>query len=198
MPDGPDRPLGRSSAPQRLPLRRRDRGTDDGWIEAFLTRAPIGILALPMSGAQAPHVNSNLFVYDAAEHTLIFHTSRVGAMRDVVTGGAPLQATFHAFTMGRLLPDVRALEFSIEYESVTAQGPVTVVDEPQAAEAALQRIMDKYAPHLQPHEDYETATAADLKRTSVYRMQIERWSGKRKAVADDFPGAYLYEAVVPR
>ena len=198
MPDGHERPAARASTPESIPIRRRDRAADDAWIVAFLAHAPIGVLALPTVDRQPPHVNSNLFVYDADEHALLFHTSRVGAMREVVTGGAPLQASFHAYTMGRLLPDVRALEFSVEYESVTAQGPVTVMDEPQAAEAALQRIMDKYAPHLQPHEDYETATAADLKRTSVYRLQIERWSGKCKAVAEDFPGAYLYEAITSR
>lgn len=191
MPDRsrPDR----SASPDRIPVRRRDRSEDDAWIEAFLSRAATGILALATEAGEAPHVNSNLFVYDPAAHALIFHTSRIGAMRDRVAGSAPVQATFHAFAMGRLLPDVRALEFSVEYESVTAQGPIDVVDEPAAAEAALQRIMDKYAPHLAPGRDYETATAADLKRTSVYRLQIERWSGKRKAVAEDFPGAYRYE-----
>ena len=181
-----------------IPVRRRDRAEDDVWIQAFLKRAPIGILALPGPGAAAPHVNSNLFVYDADEHALIFHTSRVGAMRDLVTAGEPPQATFHAFAMGRLLPDVRALEFSVEYESVTAQGIIAVVDDPRAAEDALQRIMDKYAPHLSPGSDYETATAADLKRTAVYRLRIERWSGKRKAVEEDFPGAYRYESVRSR
>lgn len=191
----PERP----SPPERIAVRRRDRAEDDAWIAAFLKRAPIGMLSLASPDGAAPHVNSNLFVYDAAAHTLIVHTSRVGAMRDRVAGaeetGAPLQATFHAFAMGRLLPDVRALEFSVEYESVTAQGPIRTVAAPDEAKADLQRIMDKYAPHLAPDRDYEPATDADLKRTAVYRLSIERWSGKRKAVAEDFPGAYRYEEV---
>lgn len=181
--------------PDPIPVRRRDRSEGDAWIAAFLERAAHGVLAISDPDGGAPHVNSNLFVFDHEHHALIFHTARIGALRERVVRGERVEATFHAFTMGRLLPDVRALEFSVEYEGVTAVGPIEVVDEPAAAEAALQRVMDKYAPHLRPHDDYETATPADLERTSVYRMAIERWSGKRKSVASDFPGAYLLEDV---
>ena len=181
--------------PDAIPIRRRDRAEDDAWIADFLERAANGVLAISGSDGAAPHLNSNLFVFDRARHALIFHTARIGTLRERVARDERVEATFHAFTMGRLLPDVRALEFSVEYEGVTAVGPIEVVDEPVAAEAALQQIMDKYAPHLRPHEDYETATSADLKRTSVYRLEIERWSGKRKAVAADFPGAYRLEDV---
>lgn len=190
MPDAP-----RTSPPTAIPVRRRDRAEDDAWIEAFLERAASGVLAVSDPDGGAPHVNSNLFVFDRERHALIFHTARLGTLRERVARADRLEATFHAFTMGRLLPDVRALEFSVEYEGVTAVGPIEVVDEPTAAEAALQKIMDKYAPHLRPHEDYEMATAADLKRTSVYRLSIERWSGKRKSVPADFPGAYVFEDV---
>lgn len=184
-----------TATPESLPIRRRDRAEDDAWIAAFLERAPNGILAIPDPDGGPPHVNSNLFVFDRNRHALIFHTARIGALRERVARTERVEATFHTFAMGRLLPDVRALEFSVEYESVTASGPIEVVDDPDHAEAALQRIMDKYAPHLRPNQDYETATAADLKRTSVYRLAIEHWGGKRKAVAADFPGAYDYEAV---
>ncbi len=185
MPEPKDTPV-------MIPVRRRDRAEDDAWIEAFLTRVPTGILALSGQDDEAPHVNSNIFVYDASNHSLVFHTARLGALRDRVDADAPAHATFHAFAMGRLLPDTRALEFSVEYESVTATGTIGVVTEPGEAEQALQQIMDKYAPHLAPHRDYEPATAADLKRTSVYRLRIDSWSGKRKEAPADAPGAYLY------
>lgn len=190
MPDTP-----RTAPPTAIPVRRRDRAEDDAWIEAFLERTANGILAVPDPDGGAPHVNSNLFVFDRERHALIFHTARLGTLRDRVARDGRVEATFHAYSMGRLLPDVRALEFSVEYEGVTAVGPIAVVDDPVAAEAALQQIMDKYAPHLSPGTDYETATAADLKRTSVYRLDIERWSGKRKEVPADFPGAYRFEDV---
>ena len=180
------------NAPDMVPVRRRDRAEDGVWIEAFLARVPTGILALAGNAGEAPYVNSNIFVYDASDRSLIFHTARLGALRDRVDAGEPAHATFHAFTMGRLLPDTRALEFSVEYESVTATGTIDVVSAPDEAERALQQIMDKYAPHLVPDRDYEPATAADLKRTSVYRLRIGSWSGKRKQAPADAAGAYLY------
>jgi hypothetical protein len=35
-------------------------------------------------------------------------------------------------------------------------------------------------------------TDDELARTSVYRIDITSWTGKRKKVEDDFPGAFLY------
>jgi len=32
----------------------------------------------------------------------------------------------------------------------------------------------------------------ELARTSVYRIEITSWSGKKKAVEADFPGAFFY------
>lgn len=34
--------------------------------------------------------------------------------------------------------------------------------------------------------------------TAVFRIQIEQWSGKKKEVAADFPGAYLYEDIADK
>ena len=36
------------------------------------------------------------------------------------------------------------------------------------------------------------ATADELARTAVYRIDIESWSGKRKQAEPDFPGAFFY------
>jgi nitroimidazol reductase NimA-like FMN-containing flavoprotein (pyridoxamine 5'-phosphate oxidase superfamily) len=94
--------------------------------------------------------------------------------------------------MGRLLPAKRALEFSVEYAGVMAFGTLSVIDDIEHAKLALQVIMDKYAPHLKPEQDYEPATLDDLKRTSVYQFDIKSVSGKRKVVAEDFPGAYWF------
>ena len=92
---------------------------------------------------------------------------------------------------GALLPAKRALEFSVEYAGVMAFGTLSVIEDVEHAKRALQAIMDKYAPHLKPEQDYEPATLDDLKRTSVYQFKIETLSGKRKVVAEDFPGAYF-------
>jgi nitroimidazol reductase NimA-like FMN-containing flavoprotein (pyridoxamine 5'-phosphate oxidase superfamily) len=174
-----------------LPLnavRRADRAvTDYAWIEAMLRRAPMGVLATIHEGQ--PFVNSNLFVYDPADHAIYMHTANVGRTRANVEGDE--RVCFTVTEMGRLLPADEALEFSVEYTGVVVFGRAAII-EGDAAERALQLLLDKYFPHLAPGRDYRPITPDELKRTSVYRIQIDSWSGKKKQVADDFPGAFFY------
>jgi hypothetical protein len=46
---------------------------------------------------------------------------------------------------------------------------------------------------LQPGRDDRAITAEELARPTVHRLALEAWSGKRKTVAADVPGAYRYE-----
>ena len=98
--------------------------------------------------------------------------------------------------MGRLLPANEALEFSVEYAGVMIFGTAVFVADPVEAEHGLQLLLDKYAPHLRPGQDYRPITPGELKRTAVYRITIEEWSGKQKVAPDDFPSAYLFEDVM--
>lgn len=178
-----------SRSPTLAQVRRRDRSVSDAdWIRRFLQEAPVGVLAV--GGGGESHLNSNLYVFDANRTCIWLHTSRAGALPRAVD--EPRSACFHVFEMGRILPHERAVDFSVEYAGVTAFGTIHLVEDPERAKDALQRLLDKYAPHLRPDRDYQAATEADLKRTAVYRLDVERWSGKRKRVADDTPGAYGY------
>ena len=94
--------------------------------------------------------------------------------------------------IGRILPAATAVEFSVEYAQVTVFGRGCVVAAPDEARDALQLLLEKYAPHLTYGCDYTGVSAADLKRTSVFRIDIELWSGKRKAAEADFPGAFAF------
>lgn len=172
----------------RTDIRRSDRAVDDpAWIRTFLHRAPVGTLAT-VSGGQ-PFLNSNLFVYVEDAHALYLHTARKGRTRSNVETES--RVCFTAFEMGRLLPAEEALEFSVEYSSVVIFGRATIVRDEAEATRALQQLLDKYFGHLQPGRDYRPPVPEELKRTTVYRIDIEEWSGKRKAV-DDFPGAFYY------
>ncbi len=62
----------------------------------------------------------------------------------------------------------------------------------EEAERGLQLLLDKYAPHLRPGRDYRPITRDELLRTSVMRIDIESWSGKKKEEEPDFPGAFSY------
>ena len=65
--------------------------------------------------------------------------------------------------------------------------------EANQATNALHLLLHKYAPHLQAGQDYRPVVPEELMRTSVYCISIEEWSGKKKEVAADFPGALLYQ-----
>lgn len=177
----------RTTPPEEV--RRRDRAKEDPWIRAFLRRAPTGVLATVRDGQ--PYLNSNLFVYDPGRHVIYIHTAQVGKTRANVEDDE--RVAFTAFEMGRLLPADEALEFSVEYDGVTAFGRGRIVEDAAEEEDALQQLLDKYAPHLRPGRDYRPITTEEVKRTSVFRVEIERWSGKQKKVEASFPGAFRYD-----
>ena len=170
-------------------VRRRDRAVEDeGWIKDFLRRAPAGTLATVHDGQ--PFVNMNVFVYAEDEHVIYLHTARTGRTRANIE--ASDRVCFGVNTMGRLLPAVRAKEFSVEYAGVVVFGRGEIVADEAEARRGLQLLLDKYFPHLHPGRDYRAITAEELAVTTVYRIRIDAWSGKRKVAPDNFPGAFRY------
>jgi uncharacterized protein len=170
-------------------VRRSDRAVEDeGWIKEMLRRAPIGYLATVHESQ--PFINSNLFVYDEETHAVYTHTARYGRTRSNVDGDE--RVCFSVSEMGRLLPAPEALEFSVEYAGVVIFGRATVIEDVEEGKRALQLLLDKYAPHLKPGVDYRPTTDEELKRTAVYKIQIDSWSGKKKEVDADFPGAFYF------
>jgi nitroimidazol reductase NimA-like FMN-containing flavoprotein (pyridoxamine 5'-phosphate oxidase superfamily) len=170
-------------------VKRKDRAVqDDAWIRALLHRAATGVLATVDEGQ--PFINVNLFVFDEASDAIYMHTAREGRTRKNVQGDE--RVCFSVSEMGRLLPAATALDMSVEYSSVVLFGRAAVVDDPDQAKRALQLLLDKYFPHLKPGRDYRPITPEELARTRAYRIQIDEWSGKRKKVEGDFPGAFAY------
>lgn len=173
-------------------VRRSDRAvTDEGWIKELLHRAPVGYLATVQGGQ--PFINSNIFVYDEENHVIYMHTARVGRTQGNVD--AYKKICFTVTEMGRLLPADVALEFSVEYAGVMVFGTAVIIHDAEEATHGLQMLLDKYAPHLKPGHDYRPPVAEELKRTAVFRLNIDTWSGKKKEVEADFPGAYLFDDV---
>lgn len=169
--------------------RRRDRAVDDeAWMLEFLHRAEFGFFAVADDGR--PYVVPNLFVADAAGTVIYLHSARTGQSPSTFKEGTPV--CFTVASMGRLLPADTALEFSVEYASVTMRGRVDTVRDAAEAERGLQLLLDKYCPHLRPDRDYRAITMDELRRTAVFRIDVEGWSAKRKTEADDFPGAFYF------
>ncbi len=172
----------------RTKMRREDRAQDDARVRAYLSRAPFGFLATVVDGQ--PFINSNLFAYDEAAHAIYLHTARSGRARSNVEQDE--RVCFTVAEMGRLLPADTALEMSVEYEGVVVFGRAGLVTDPAEARHGLQLLLDKYLPHLRPGRDYRAITDDELARTSVFRVQIEQWSGKKKREIPEFPGAFNY------
>lgn len=167
-------------------VRRRDRSKSDAWIRSFLARAPFGFLATVFRGR--PFINSNLFVYVEADHAIYMHSSRLGRTGSILRWSTAV--TFSTAMVGRILPAPRARSFSVEYASVVVFGRVRLLTEEAEQRAALQHLLERYAPHLRSGRDYEPISDDDVHRTAVYRLDIEDWSGKENVADSDFPGAF--------
>ncbi len=176
-------------SPEMVPVRRKDRAvTDEDWIEEMLTKAPFGVLALVRDGQ--PMVNMNIFVYEPATKCLYMHTANTGQTRENVERAG--RVCFAISEMGRLLPAMYARNFSVEYWGVIAYGVAEIVTDEAECARVLQMLLDKYAPHLRSDVHYRPSTSEEIAGTTVYRIKIERWSGKRKVAPTDHPGAFRF------
>lgn len=176
-------------------VRRADRAVDDdAWIAAMLRTAPFGALATVED--EQPFVNSNLFVFDEAAHAIYMHTAVLGRTRTNVDTEA--RCCFSVSEMGRLLPHETARGMSVEYASVVVFCRARVIENLAERERALQRLLDKYFPHLRPGTDYRGITSQDLGATTTYQIEIDQWSGKRRTAEPSFPGAFQYGDLIRR
>jgi nitroimidazol reductase NimA-like FMN-containing flavoprotein (pyridoxamine 5'-phosphate oxidase superfamily) len=173
-------------------IRRSSRAKDDTWIQKFLTRGAMGTIATALESQ--PFLVTRNYAYDKGRHAIYMHGARKGRTFDNIQANNKI--CFSVSEMGRLIPADEALEVSIEYAGVVVFGTATVVDDPDEATHGLELLMAKYFPHLEYGVDYKPIVPEALKITAVFRIDIESWSGKEKAVEDDFPGAFYYEDVV--
>ncbi len=161
---------------------------DEGWIRRFLARMPFGVLATAYEGQ--PFAMTTLFVYEEAAHAIYLHTAQVGRTRANVEADG--RACFTVARMGRLLPDRRPVEVDVEYASAVVFGPIGLIEEDGEKRRILGLLLQKYTPHLAMGGYYEPIPDSDVQRTSVYRLQIERWSAKMNRAEPDFPDAFTY------
>ncbi len=173
---------------------RADRAVhEDAWIVQLLHRAPMGVLAtaaLTPDGNAQPFISTLLFAFDEAQHVIYLHTAQRGRVWGNLQSNE--RVCFTISEMGRMLPAAQALNFSAEYASVVVFGRAALVQDMAEATRGLQLTLDKYFPHLKPGQDYRAIVPNELAVTAVYRLSIDEWSGKKKEVAADFPGAFSY------
>lgn len=155
--------------------RRPKNAMSDEWTREFLTHAPIGHIATRWD--DQPFITPTNFWYDPDRHTIYFHSNIVGRTRANIERHP--QVCFEASEYGKLLPSNVALEFSIQYQSAIVFGKIQVVDGDEEKRYALYGLISKYFPDMKPGKEYRPITDEELRRTSVYAITIESWSGKR-------------------
>ena len=172
------------TAHQRLPEYRRD----DDWIRAFLHRGQIAHIATRWD--DQPFITPTNYLYDEASHRLIFHSNISGRIRANIEHHPEVCA--EVSEMGKLLPSNIALEFSIQYRSVIVFGKARIIEDQNEKREVLHKLIAKYFGEMQINKDYRPATDKELRRTSVYEIKIESWSGKenwkdRADQSDEWP-----------
>ena len=175
-------------------IRYRGKAVDDSaWIVEFLAGQETGVLGLV--DEDEPHLVTQLFVYDEDDGAIYVHGARAGRTHDVVEREGSLRACFTTSESGRYIPADEPVNFTVEYASVVAYGEVDLLEGRAEKRRVLEAFMEKFAPHLTPGEDYEEMSEESIDRTAVYRLDVERWSGKEGEKPPEYPGAYDLDAV---
>ena len=184
MPRDYDMAENSPTAHQRLPEYVRD----DDWIRNFLRSAQIARIASMWE--DQPFITPSTFLFDEPNHRLVFHSNVSGRVRANLERHSRVCA--EVSQMGRTLPSNVALEFSLQFRSVVIFGLARVLTDPEEQREVMHRLIAKYFGHMQLGADYRPATDKELRRTSVYEIRIESWSGKenwkeRADQSDEWP-----------
>ena len=158
------------TAYQRRPKYKRD----DDWIRSYLREARVGHIASTWD--DQPFLNPSTFWYDEANQRIIFHSNITGRVRENIERNP--KVCLEASQLGKLLPSNIALEFSLQYRSVLVFGTAHILEDAEEKRAALYGLIGKYFPGMEAGKEYRPITDKELKRTSVYAIEIESWSGK--------------------
>jgi nitroimidazol reductase NimA-like FMN-containing flavoprotein (pyridoxamine 5'-phosphate oxidase superfamily) len=169
---------------QRLPEYKRG----DDWNRAFLHEARVGHIA--STWEDQPFLTPSNFWYDEGNERIIFHSNIAGRVRENIERNP--KVCLEASEMGELLPSNIALEFSLQYRSVLVFGAARILEDPEEKREALYGLIGKYFPEMEAGKEYRPITDKELKRTTVYAIEIESWSGKenwkeRADQSDEWP-----------
>jgi uncharacterized protein len=169
---------------QRLPEYQRD----DEWIRTFLREAKVGHIASARDGQ--PFLNPSTFWFDEAHHQIIFHSNVAGRVRSNIESNS--RVCFEASEVEKMLPANVALEFSLQFRSVIVFGTTRLITDAEEARRVMYGLIHKYFPAMTAGKEFREITDKELKRTSIYAIQIEEWSGKenwkdRADQSDEWP-----------
>jgi nitroimidazol reductase NimA-like FMN-containing flavoprotein (pyridoxamine 5'-phosphate oxidase superfamily) len=161
-----------SSPPNQI--RRKEYAQDDDWIRDFLASVQVGHVATRWE--EQPFITPMTFWYDPERNQIYLHSNLTGRLRTNCERHE--RVCFEASQVGKALPSNVALEFGIQYASVVAFGRINLLHSDEEKRRALYGLIRKYFPGMKPGKHYRPITDKELKRTAVYAISIDSWSGK--------------------
>ena len=172
------------TAHQRKPQYTRG----DAWIRAMLHKAQVAHIATLWD--KQPFVTPTNYYFDEPGHRLIFHSNVTGRLRANIEQNPRVCAEISE--IGRYLPSNVALEFGVQFRSVMVFGEAKVLADREEQRRLLHLLIAKYFTPMELGKDYRPVTDAELKRTTVYELCVESWSGKenwndRADQSDEWP-----------
>jgi uncharacterized protein len=178
--------------PSFTQIRRTQKAVyDDAWIEGYLKRAPVGVLATVYD--DQPFLSPKLFLFDEECHAIFLHAADEGRVLTNIQINP--KVCFTAFEMGNLFPGKSARSFGVEYASVVVFGKIRIIEDTEEILRVLGVLMQKYAPHMQMGIDFPQIGADELSGMVLYRLDISAWSGKQDTGNPGAAGNYRYEDV---
>jgi nitroimidazol reductase NimA-like FMN-containing flavoprotein (pyridoxamine 5'-phosphate oxidase superfamily) len=160
----------------RSSIRRTDRAiADPALLKQLLAQGEFGVLAT--THLDQPFATPVNYLYIEEDHALYFHGAHVGRTRANLALNA--KVCFNVSQMGALFAGDRISNFGVEYRSVTIFGTAAPLQDQDKIVAVLLGLMQKYFPDHIPGQDYPLPQPDELKRTTVYQIAIEEWSGKQ-------------------
>ena len=168
---------------------KEDEVSDEKWIAALVSRSTFATLGTVFN--DQPYVTPITFVYDPERHALFFHGAKAGRLRANIHFNNRVSVSL--VESGDIFSHVEAIEFNIEYNSVTVFGKVFLLEDQDKVRVVLQSLLNKYAPHMTAGKDYQKIQDKEIIQTAVYQVKIDEWSGKRQQYDPDFySGAFPY------
>lgn len=151
-------------------MRRKEQEiTDRSEIEAIIKEARFCHVA--MCTENIPYLVPLCFGYE--NNTLYFHSAREGKKIDMMKQNPTVSFAIHV--SNTFIKSDQACKWGLSYKSVTGTGQVSFLEEETERTRALDSIMRQYS------DEEWTYQESSLKKTAVYKIDIEEMTGKSSA-----------------
>ncbi|MDR1145220.1 MAG: pyridoxamine 5'-phosphate oxidase family protein [Verrucomicrobiales bacterium] len=115
------------------------------------------------------------YAFENGTLTLFFHSALEGRKNEIINNNR--QACFEVDCDHQLLAGAGACRHGYVYKSVIGFGEITILENDREKNAGLNRIMK----HQTGRETEYHFTETELKKVLVYKMTVEKFTGKQRS-----------------